>query len=115
MSLPPLPLDLETKAREELNEHPQTRMQFLDDLRERLKARPDLHVDIANIDLIRFLRARKFNVDLAYELLVKHYEAKQKHPELFSNFSPSAERRTFDSGFNIAFPERDQLVSIYSL
>ena len=108
----PLPPDLEKKAREELNEHPETRIHYLQKLRERLEERPDLKFHTSNINLICFLRARKFNVDLAYKLYVKHYEAKQNHPEVFENFSPLAERSTFDSGYNIAFPDRDQQVSI---
>lgn len=109
MSLPRLPAGLEQRARLELNEDPETRVHFLDELREKIKARADLGVDTANIDLIRFLRARKFNVDLAFELVVKHYEAKRNNPEVFSNFSPSAEKSTFESGFNVAFPMRDQM------
>ena len=112
MDLLPLAPDLEKKAREELNENPETRLHYLKQLRERLKERPDLKFRTSNIDLICFLRARKFNVDLAYKLFVRHYEAKQNHPEVFENFSPSAERSTFDSGYNIAFPDRDQQVSI---
>ena len=112
MDLSPLAPDLEKKAREELNEHPETRLRYLKQLRERLEERQDLKFHTFNIALICFLRARKFNVDLAYKLFMRHYEAKQNHPEIFENFSPSAERRTFDSGYNIAFPDRDQQVSI---
>jgi len=108
MSLEELPANLIEKARKELNEDPETRIHIIDELRERIKERPDLRCDTTNKDLIRFLRARKFDVERAFELLIKHQEIKRDLPELFDNFSPSAERDTFESGWNIGFPERDQ-------
>ena len=112
MSLPTLSPDLQKKARDELNEYPETRLRYLEELRQRANQRPELNIATSNIDLIRFLRARKFNLDLAHKLIINHYESKQKYSDIFGIFSPSAEQRTFESGYNVAFPERDQMVSI---
>ncbi|XP_057300190.1 alpha-tocopherol transfer protein-like [Hydractinia symbiolongicarpus] len=108
MSLDVLSPHLVEKARRELNEYPETRLQKIAELREKLKERPDLRFDTTNKDLIRFLRARKFDVGRAFELVVAHYECKRDNGEVFGNFSPSTEKRTFESGWNVTFPERDQ-------
>lgn len=110
MSLDDLSSHLVEKARKELNEYPETRLQKIAEVRERLKERPDLRFDTTDKDLIRFLRARKFDVGRAFELVVAHYECKRDNGEVFDNFSPSTEKRTFESGWNVTFPERDQEV-----
>lgn len=108
MSLSELPAHLVEKARKELNEDPKTRMQSIEDLRQKTNSRPDLRIEKSDKDLIKFLRARKFDLDRAFDLMVDYYECKQNLTELFGSYSPSREMKTFESGFNVTFPERDQ-------
>lgn len=116
MSLEQLSPELVQKAKEELNEDPETRMHFIEELREKSKTRPDLQIEKADKDLIKFLRARKFDLDRAFELLVTYYETKRNKGELFSErYSPSAEIKAFETGFNIAFQDRDQEVMTINL
>ena len=111
MSLGKLSPELIQKAKDELNEDPDTRMHLIEELREKSKTRPDLQIEKADKDLIKFLRARKFDLDRAFELMVVYYETKRDKSELFSDrYSPSAEIKAFESGFNIAFQDRDQEV-----
>ena len=111
MSLGKLSPELIQKAKDELNEDPETRMHFIEELREKSKTRPDLQIEKADKDLIKFLRARKFDLDRAFDLMVVYYETKREKTELFSDrYSPSAEIKGFESGFNIAFQDRDQEV-----
>lgn len=112
MSLSELSPELIEKARNELNEDPETRMGMIEEFREMLKQRPDLRFETADKDLIKFLRARKFDLERAFDLIVSYYEKKRDLPELFANYSPSAEKGAFDSGFNVVFPERDQHASV---
>ncbi|XP_012559190.1 alpha-tocopherol transfer protein-like [Hydra vulgaris] len=107
MSLTVLEPSLAAKALKELNEKPDGRYKKINKLRAKTTERPDLKFDTTDKGLIIFLRARKFNVDKAFELMVRYYETKRSNPDIFENFNPSAERLTFQSGWNIAFPKRD--------
>jgi len=110
MSLSELSPNLIEKARNELNEDPKTRIDFIEELREKTKTRADLKIEQADKDLIKFLRAKKFDIDRSFNLLVTYYENKRDMTELFGKYSPSVELKAFESGFNIAFKERDQEV-----
>ena len=60
--------------------------------------------------LLRFLRAKKFDVERAYQLILKHYEVKceTKNKELFSNMRPSAVRHVLDDGVTGVLTQRDK-------
>ncbi|XP_066918178.1 alpha-tocopherol transfer protein-like [Clytia hemisphaerica] len=108
MSLSQLSPELVEKAKVELNEDPDTRMNFIQELREKSKTRQDLRIEQADKDLIKFLRARKFDLDRAFDLMVTYYESKRDMSDLFTNYSPSGEIKAFESGFSIGFKDRDQ-------
>ena len=110
MALKVLSPELAEKAFKELNEDPETRIDKIEELRERLNTRPDLPFMTSDKFLIRFLRSRKFDIEKAFEVIVNYYESKRDNKDLFGDFKPSAERKVFESGFNFAFPARDDQV-----
>lgn len=52
--------------------------------------------------LLRFLRARKFDYDKAFMLLVQYYSVRALNIELFTNFVPSAVQHVFENNFQVA-------------
>ena len=112
MSLTILNPTLAAKALKELNEKPDSRLKKISKLREKTLQRLDLPFDRTDKGLIIFLRARKFHVAKAYDLMVRHHETKRDNPDVFDNFNPSAEKLTFESGWNVTFPNRDSNVSL---
>ena len=61
--------------------------------------------------LLRFLRAKKFDYDRAYNLIVRHFEMKadEKNKQLFTNLRPAAVKHVLDAGVTGVLPHRDKL------
>lgn len=83
------------KARRELGEDPETRAALVDDLRtkiEAVKANVEYEgVDFARSDgpfLLRFLRARKFNLDRALRLYCNYYKFRHKYAHILGDLHP---------------------------
>nr|KAG5701286.1 hypothetical protein BaRGS_020648 [Batillaria attramentaria] len=68
-------------AKQDLNEDPDTRMLELKAFRDRTVQYPEF--------LIRFLRARKFDQERAFQLLLNYYRMRKDHPKLFTGLKPS--------------------------
>ncbi|XP_078665386.1 alpha-tocopherol transfer protein-like [Branchiostoma floridae x Branchiostoma belcheri] len=96
------------KAREELNEDPDTRLAMVEALRERIQQRPDLCVQDDDHILLRFLRARYFDVEQAFKLLEKYHVWRAQSPEICSNMRPSSVQGLLEAGYHAALPGRDQ-------
>ncbi|XP_066268219.1 alpha-tocopherol transfer protein-like [Branchiostoma lanceolatum] len=96
------------KAREELNEDPTTRLAMVEALRERIQQRPDLCVQDDDHILLRFLRARYFDVEQAFKLLEKYHVWRTHSPKICSNMRPSSVRGLLEAGYHAALPGRDQ-------
>ena len=58
--------------------------------------------------LLKYLRARKFEYDHAYHLLVNYYKMRNIHKEIFHNYRPSAVKHIFDEGAVNLLSQRDQ-------
>lgn len=58
--------------------------------------------------LLRFLRARSFNVNHAYKLLVNYYRFKEANPEFYDNINPLQLRWIGDSDVMQVLPHREQ-------
>ncbi|XP_077990719.1 alpha-tocopherol transfer protein-like [Glandiceps talaboti] len=99
--------ELLKKARDELNEDPDTRQQKLDDLREMFKRRPDIKFRNDDAFLLRYLRVRKFNVEKAYKTLVHYYEVRHQYKDIFTDFTPSAVTQQLEDQIHTILPERD--------
>ncbi|XP_078584938.1 alpha-tocopherol transfer protein-like [Branchiostoma floridae x Branchiostoma japonicum] len=96
------------KAREELNEDPSTRLAMVEALRERIQQSPDLCIPDDDHILLRFLRARYFDVEQAFKLLEKYHKWRAQSPEICSNMRPSSVRGLLEAGYHAALPGRDQ-------
>ena len=58
--------------------------------------------------LIKFLRARKFDQEKAYELLVKYFTFKSENHTLTDNLMPSSTKKIVDYCMNTVFPTTDK-------
>ena len=65
---------LEQKAHDELNEKPEWRLRDIQALRDMVVANPGLSTRTDDAFLLRFLRARKFDYDRAYDMLINYYK-----------------------------------------
>ncbi len=58
--------------------------------------------------LLRFLRARKFDYDRAYEMLLNYYTIRAEHREYFDNLVPSTVKNVLDAGVSMILPKPDK-------
>nr|XP_034326775.1 alpha-tocopherol transfer protein-like [Crassostrea gigas] len=103
-----LPPDLIQKAERELNEKAEWRSRDIQALRDMVNKNKDLHVRTDDAFLLRFLRAKKFEYDRAYNLLVSHFQMKKENPKLFENLRPSAVKHVLEAGVTGVLPHRDK-------
>ncbi|CAH1397420.1 unnamed protein product [Nezara viridula] len=74
----------------EVGETDESRTEGLAALRRHLSGNPEIHTVQADEFLLRFLRARKFDVEKSFKLLKSYLSAKKRDPELFQ-LSPAVE------------------------
>ncbi|XP_054718831.1 clavesin-2-like [Uloborus diversus] len=79
--------ELRKRAKTELFEDEDTRVHSLRLLRSMLKEEKDLHFQDEELFLLAFLRARKFDVKRAFNLMKTFYTVMNKHDELYHNFN----------------------------
>ncbi|XP_051919270.1 retinaldehyde-binding protein 1-like [Hippocampus zosterae] len=107
------------KAKDELNETEERRMLSLKDLRLMMKERAAEGDDLAKLVLerfgdkpdallLRFLRARKFDVVRTHELMKGYVRFRKEYPELFENLTPEMVRSTIELGYPVVLPSRDK-------
>ncbi|XP_045168285.2 alpha-tocopherol transfer protein-like [Mercenaria mercenaria] len=101
---------VQKKAEEELFETPETRSQSIQILREKIEKCPELHIRTDDAYLLRFLRAKKFDCERAFQQIVRHFEVKceKKNKELFSDMRPSAVKHVLEDGVTGVLPQRDK-------
>jgi hypothetical protein len=90
-----LPEDLRECAFQRYGETPETRAAKLDEMRSMIAALPnaeDRIVDTSDLNLIRFLRVRKFNVTNAVENTVNLMRFAREHPHLIGGTPQEYER-----------------------
>jgi len=58
--------------------------------------------------LLRFLRARKFDYDRAYNLLVSYYTIRASNADMIGRMTPSSVEHVYDSGAVTLLPYRDR-------
>lgn len=105
------------KAVKELGEVPGRRAEVIGELRTRIEAEQgsaerahDGLVFERKDDkfLLRFLRARKFNIDKSLQLYINYYKYRQKHADLLVDFQPSSVEHVFRSRLFGVLDERLQ-------
>ncbi|XP_063239797.1 alpha-tocopherol transfer protein-like isoform X2 [Bacillus rossius redtenbacheri] len=109
LDLGPPPEAVLEYARQHLGESPDTKMAAVQELRdlvyERGEAQPHRTDDAF---LVRFLRARRFDVEKAHQLMVDYYSFKEANPDLHEDVHPLRLRFIGEDGVMSALPYRDQ-------
>uniref|UniRef100_A0A3B3T1X0 Retinaldehyde binding protein 1b n=1 Tax=Paramormyrops kingsleyae TaxID=1676925 RepID=A0A3B3T1X0_9TELE len=113
-----LPDHTAQKAKDELNETEEKRVAAVAQLRmimnkadngdELSKGVLDTFGDRSDKVLVRFVRARKYDTERAYELMKGYVRFRQQYPELFENLTPEAVRNTIEAGYPGILPTRDK-------
>ncbi|XP_029650679.1 alpha-tocopherol transfer protein-like [Octopus sinensis] len=100
--------ELIKKAEKELNEKPQWRERDIQALRDMVNKQQDLFARTDDAFLLRFLRARKFDYDRAFSLLLNFYRMKAENKDLFVDLKPSTIQHVLRSGLLTALEHRDR-------
>ncbi|XP_064797535.1 clavesin-1-like isoform X2 [Oncorhynchus masou masou] len=99
------------KARQELNENPDTLHADIQQVRDMIVTRPDIGFLRTDDDFIlRFLRARKFNQAETFRLLAQYFQFRQQNLDMFQSFKvddPGIKRALMD-GFPGVLETPDQ-------
>nr|XP_056721927.1 retinaldehyde-binding protein 1 [Euleptes europaea] len=107
------------KAKDELNETLEKRESAVKELRDLIRERADGGEGICkavaekvtgrdDAFFLCFIRARKFDVSRAYDLLKGYVSFRQQYPELFENLTPEAVRSTIEAGYPGILSNRDK-------
>jgi retinaldehyde-binding protein 1 len=106
------------KAMKELGEIPEKRVEMIEELRSKLmswEANPDdphekdltLHHRLEDDKfLLRFLRARKFNIKRSAELFVNYFKYRAKHKSMLGELTPDAAASTLKEKIISVLPQR---------
>uniref|UniRef100_A0A8C6SPD4 Retinaldehyde binding protein 1a n=1 Tax=Neogobius melanostomus TaxID=47308 RepID=A0A8C6SPD4_9GOBI len=117
--LPPTLCRRQGSAKDELNETAERRTSCLKELRKLMRDRASEGEELSKLLLeqfgdkpdallLRFLRARKFDVLRAHDLLKGYVRFRKEYPELFENLTPEAVRSTIEAGYPVVLPSRDK-------
>ncbi|KAM9470842.1 retinaldehyde-binding protein 1b isoform 1-T1 [Clarias gariepinus] len=107
------------KAKDELNETEEKKVSAVKELKDMIKEKADSGDDLAkavqgmliekpDAFLVRFIRARKYDVSRAFELMKGYVRFRRDYPELFENLSPEAVRSTIEAGYPGILSRRDK-------
>ncbi|XP_052085433.1 alpha-tocopherol transfer protein-like [Mytilus californianus] len=101
--------ELVKKAQEELNEKPEWRSRDIQALREMVEKEKALRIRTDDAFLLRFLRAKKFDYERAFNLIMTHFKMRIDSAELFEGLRPSAVKQVLEAGVTGVLPHRDKL------
>uniref|UniRef100_A0A669B335 Retinaldehyde binding protein 1b n=1 Tax=Oreochromis niloticus TaxID=8128 RepID=A0A669B335_ORENI len=107
------------KAKDELNETDEKRVSAVKELRAIIKEKAEGGDDLAkgvqdtfgekpDNMLTRFIRARKYDVARAFDLMKGYVRFRKDYPELFENLTPEAVRSTIEAGYPGILHSRDK-------
>ncbi|CAN7998722.1 unnamed protein product [Ixodes hexagonus] len=103
-----LPPDLREKAEKSLNETPQRRTEALRELKKLLQGQEEtLTTRTDALFLLRFLRARKFEVPKAFQMIERYYRVRLQNPEIYEELYPSSRKHLFDLQSHGFLPDTD--------
>ncbi|XP_076980282.1 retinaldehyde-binding protein 1 [Tamandua tetradactyla] len=114
-----LPRHTLQKAKDELNESDEARAKAVRELQELVREQAATGEELAravadrvqgsdSAFFLRFIRARKFHVGRAYELLRGYVHFRLQYPELFDRLSQEAIRCTIEAGYPGVLSSRDR-------
>ncbi|XP_026878522.2 retinaldehyde-binding protein 1b [Electrophorus electricus] len=107
------------KAKDELNETEERKVSVLKELKSIIKEKADSGDVLAKMVqdtlgaksdalLLRFIRARKYDVHRSFELMKGYVRFRRDYPELFENLTPEAVRSTIEAGYPGVLQSRDK-------
>ncbi|XP_058854970.1 retinaldehyde-binding protein 1-like [Acipenser ruthenus] len=107
------------KAKDEMSETDEKQESAVKELRALMQKKEDAGEDAGKsvaermLDkpdaiLLRFIRARKYDVTRAYELIKGYVRFREHYPELFENLTPEAVRSTIEAGYPGILSSRDK-------
>ncbi|XP_078001150.1 alpha-tocopherol transfer protein-like [Glandiceps talaboti] len=102
-----LSAELQAKAEKELNENPSTRRDSIQALRSLTNTRPDIRFRRDDAFLLRFLRAKKFDLKKAFHQLCRYYEVRRDYRQVFDDLRPSQLKHVWEGGMDACLPGRD--------
>ncbi|GFX87496.1 alpha-tocopherol transfer protein-like [Trichonephila clavipes] len=102
-----LPAKFIQKAKEDLGETDETRQSTLEQFRKRILEEKKVKCPTDDEFLIQYLRARRYDVDTAIELLNNHFNIFTSHPEIFDKLDKEKMYKLARSGFVNVLPLRD--------
>ncbi|KFM72507.1 Alpha-tocopherol transfer protein-like protein, partial [Stegodyphus mimosarum] len=100
--------DMAEKARKELGETEEVRLNAIAEMRKLVQAEPKLVCRTDDAFLLQYLRARKFNVKKAFSLLQNFYQTKEAYPEVYDKFDVETVRKVFKTLASTCLPYRDE-------
>ncbi|XP_007906552.1 retinaldehyde-binding protein 1a [Callorhinchus milii] len=107
-----LPAHTVQKAKDELNEVVEMRANYVQELRNLVQESGDPAMqksrDKDDGFFLRFIRARKFDVGRAFDLLKGYLRFRDVYPELFEKLTPEAVRSTIEAGYPGVLTSRDK-------
>ncbi|XP_028647240.1 retinaldehyde-binding protein 1 [Erpetoichthys calabaricus] len=114
-----LPPHTQQKAKDELNETEEKKVLAVKELRsltqEKASSGEETEASVAawmlekpDLFLLRFVRARKYDINRAYELMKGYVRFREQYPELFENLTPEAVRSTIEAGYPGILHSRDK-------
>lgn len=96
------------RAKAELHEDPDRVESLIIDLRARLEETAGYHGRLDDEFLLRFIRYRKFNLEMAQERIVRYYAVRNEQPDIFTNFVPSSIAHMLQDGVVGVLANRDK-------
>ncbi|XP_041355746.1 alpha-tocopherol transfer protein-like [Gigantopelta aegis] len=96
------------RAKAELCEDPNTRKQEINAFRERLLRLPGLNCRTDSLFLLRFLRAKKFDQERSFTLIINYYKRKLEKPDLYATLLPSSIQHVLENDFIVKLDGKDK-------
>ncbi|XP_064482483.1 alpha-tocopherol transfer protein-like [Ornithodoros turicata] len=106
---PDLTPEMREKAEEELGETPEKRELCLRRLRSLIKDEEALNSRTDDEFLLRFLRTKKFKVEVAFRTLRNYYRHRKESPEIFDGLRPTKLRVVYEAKCQTRLSHKDPL------
>lgn len=92
----------------ERRENKEQQTQAVQELRDKIVLQPELDENTEDKFLLRFLRAKKFIKDEAFQLLCNYYKFKRNNKELFTGLTVAELRYVLEDGFPCVLPDGNE-------